>query len=175
MNWTEYLNENEQIRWQGRPAPRCYTFRNWIHSLFGVVIMIAAVAWSIHGLHLATAQGSFVFILLPIPFLLAGVYLAFGHLVLSRLEWEHVFFALTDQRVIAISGLWSRRIKTIALADIVWFELRPLGEELGTIRIRGREPQQRMSVTCVEHPRQLTGILEEVLSANGIDITGRNE
>ena len=85
MNWSGILEVDEEIVWQGRPAPRCFTFRNWIHSLFGIVILIAAIGWFFFGLHLGETNQQVLFVLIPVPFMLAGLYLAFGHLVLARL------------------------------------------------------------------------------------------
>lgn len=171
MNWSDYLCEDETLRWEGRPAPRCYTFRNWLHSLFGVVILIAAVGWVFFGFHLGEERQNILFALLPIPFLLAGIYLAFGHLLLARLEWEHVYYALTDQRLFVVRGILSRKVKSLAVEDIIWFELRPLGEHLATIRVRCRDLEKKLAVTCVEQPQKLTTLLEDVLTENGIDIT----
>jgi hypothetical protein len=170
MNWSEYLHENEEIVWQGRPAPRCFTFRNWIHSLFGVVILIASIGWVFYGLHLGKEHNQVIFALIPVPFLLVGVYLSFGHLILARLEWERVFYAMTDKRLLATRGLLKLRVESLDLADVVYFHLKPLGAELGTVRVQCREREERMTVSCVEYPRQLTGRLETVMEENGVEL-----
>jgi len=169
MNWDEYLHESESVVWQGRPAPRCFVFRNWLHSVFGLVILILTIGWFIFGLHLGSEEQNAFISLLPVPFLFVGIYLTFGHLLLSRFEWEHVFYAMTDRRLIAIRGLFNRRMESVALVDVIWFELRPLGEQLGTVRIRCRDLEQKLTLSCIEHPRKLTDLLEESMAANGID------
>lgn len=175
MNWSEYLNANESVEWQGRPAPRCYTFRNWQHSIFGTIILIASLCWLLYGLKLGNEYQQALYSWIPVPFLLVGVYLAFGHLVLARLEWEHVFYALTDRRLLAVKGLFKRRIEALNIDDVIWFQLSPQGEQLGTVRVRCRDLEQKMVVSCVEYPRKLTDLLETVMEKNGIDIKARPE
>jgi len=166
MNWSDVLIDDEQVLWQGRPAPRCFTFRNWIHSLFGLVILIAAIGWLIYGVHLGNEHQQVVYALIPVPFLLVGAWLAFGHLILARLEWEKVYYALTDRRLVAVRGLLGKRLDEIALADLIYFQLRPLGAELGTVRVQGRRHEQRLTVCCIEYPRQLTDRLEAIVTTN---------
>ncbi len=173
MNWSDKIGADEKIVWQGRPAPRCFTFRNWMHSLFGVVILIAAVGWMIFGLHLGREYQQAIYGWIPVPFLLAGIYLSFGHLVLARLEWEKVFYAMTDRRLIAVRGISGQRFDSIDLSEIIYFQLKPLGSELGTVRVQGRDRQQKITVCCVEYPRKLTDLLEPELEKNGIDLDSR--
>ncbi len=173
MNWSDIITDNENVVWQGRPAPRCFTFRNWVHSLFGLVILIAAIGWFFFGLHLGEKNQQILFVLIPVPFMLAGVYLTFGHLVLARLEWEKVFYAMTDRRLIAVRGLAGQRVASIDLAEIIYFQLKPLGEELGTVRVQGRDKEKRIIVSCVEFPRKLTDRLEAEMEKHGVDLNNR--
>lgn len=175
MDWSGLLQDQEDVVWQGRPAPRCFTFRNWMHSLFGVVILIAAIGWVIYGFHISDVYGQPLYALIPVPFLLAGAYLSFGHLILARLEWERVFYAVTDRRLIAIRGLFRRRVVSLDLAEVVYFQLKPHGEQLGTVRVQGREKKRNMIVSCVEYPRKLTDLLEAEMERNGVDVNYRPE
>jgi len=175
MNWTEHLSVGESVEWQGRPAPRCYTFRNWQHSIYGAIILIASLCWLLYGLKLGSEYQQALYGWIPVPFLLGGVYLAFGHLVLARLEWEHVFYALTNNRLLAVKGLFKRRVESLSVDDVIWFQLSPHGEQLGTVRIRFRDLDQKMVVSCVEYPRKLTDLLEAAMEKNGIDIKAQPE
>ncbi len=173
MDWDDFFADGETLVWEGRPAPRCFTFRNWIHSLFGIVILIAATGWLVYGLHLAEQYRQPAYAWMTVPFLLAGIYLSFGHLVIARLEWEKVFYALSDRRLLAVRGLFRRRVAALNLADVVYVQMKPLGAELGTIRVQCRQRDQRLIVSCIEYPRKLTELLEAELIKNGIDINSR--
>ena len=102
---------------------------------------------------------------LPIPFVLTGLYFFIGHLVQARLEWNHVYYVITDRRVIAQRGLMRPVSQSIELAEITYFSLHRQGEQLGTLRVhQGRE--QCLVLHCIEHPRHATGLLEEAIARN---------
>jgi hypothetical protein len=56
------------------------------------------------------------------------------------------------------------------LAEVDCFQLRPLGEQLGTLRVSGGQPVRTLILCCIEYPRQLTDRLEAVLAAGGKEI-----
>ena len=173
MDFDAILNKDEKILWQGRPAPRCFTFRNWQHSIFGVIILIASIFWLLYGLKLGSENQQVIYGLIPVPFLVAGIYLAFGHLILARLEWEHVFYVMTNHRLITVRGLFSRKLKSLDLEEVVWFQLNLHGEQLGTVRVRSRDLDKKAVISCVEYPQKLTELLESSMENNGIDVTAR--
>ena len=157
------LAVGEVIRWEGRPAPRCYTFRNWRHSFFGLVLMPVCSFWQVSGLDFAKEYETLWLAWLPLPFLLMAIYLTIGHLFMARLEWNHIYYALTDRRLIMQRGLLTRHIESLELKDITYFSLRPYGEQLGTLQIyKGQD--KRMTLHCIEHPRLLTDLLEETMN-----------
>jgi hypothetical protein len=165
MDWSEHLAPGEKLLWEARPAPRCYTFRNWRHSLFGVLLLVIAVWWQAVGLQLSEAYSLPLLAWVPLPFLLLGLFLALGHLLLARWEWERVFYAVTDRRVLAQRGLWRRRLENLELAQVTYFQVRPLGEELATVRIRADNAV--LALCCIEYPRRLTALLEEAMVRSG--------
>lgn len=167
MDWSPYLETGEMVRWQGRPAPRCYTFRNWRHSLFGLLLLVLSVYWQIVGFELGRAYGYPLMGWIPLPFLLAAVYLSIGHLLLARLEWEKVFYAVTDRRVLVLRGVLKQRLLETPLETVTYFRIRPLGEELGTVRISADPSLRSLSLHCLEHPRRATDLLEAAMGARG--------
>lgn len=168
MDWTEHLVENETIVWQGKPAPRCYTFRNWAHSLFGLVLLVSCAVWLYVGINLEQEYQSAVYTWIPVPFLLASLYLIIGHLLVARLEWESVFYAVSDERLLVQNGLFRKRVASVPLKEIVWFRMTPISETLGTVSVRSAANKEPLVVKCIEHPRQLTDLLEKTLASNGI-------
>jgi hypothetical protein len=168
MDWNKHLNVDEQLVWQGKPAPRCYTLRNWPHSLFGVVLLLTCFVWFYLGINLETGDQQAVYGWLPVPFLLGGLYLTVGHLLIARLEWEAVYYAISDQRLLVQHGLFKKNVSTMLLDDIVWFRLKPFSETLGSVSVRASKGHRTLVVACIEHPRQMTDLLEAAMKKSGV-------
>ncbi|MDX9710320.1 MAG: PH domain-containing protein [Trichloromonas sp.] len=170
MNWNDDLAEGETLAWEGRPAPRAFTFRNWVHSLFGVLLLAVALYWQVIACGLAKAQPWPWPALVPVPFWLAGFYLAFGHLLLARLEWSRVGYAVSNRRLLARRGLFRRRLDCMELAGLCSFRVKPLGPELAHVRAVSSEGHAVLSFLAVEHPAALLTLLEEALARNGHEL-----
>jgi len=102
---------------------------------------------------------------LPLPFVITGLYFFVGHLVQARLEWNHVYYAITDRRVIVQRGLARPHSSFIELSELTYFRLHRQGEQLGTLRVhQGRE--QQLVLHCLEHPHRATELLEKAIARN---------
>lgn len=168
MDWSCWLEEEEAVRWEGRPAPRCFTFRNWRHSLFGLFLLVIAVYWQIIAIELGAVYRLSFIAWIPLPVLLAALYLSLGHLLLARLEWERVFYALTDQRVLVLRGIRRQRLHALPLVQVTYFQLRRQAENLGTLRIHGDPSSRPLVLHCIEHPRGATDLLEAAVSMSTV-------
>lgn len=156
------LDDGEDIRWEGRPAPRCYTFRHWKHSIFGLFFLAICTYWQILAFPLADEYELPWLVWVPVPFVALGLYFSVGHLLQARLEWNRVYYAITDRRLLTQRGLWRLHTYEMNLAKITYFSLHQQGEELGTLRVhQGQEKQ--LVLHCLEHPRQATVLLERAL------------
>jgi hypothetical protein len=155
------LAPGERLQWEGRPAPRCYTFRHWRHSVFGLVFLAMAIGWEIYGFEMAENYAAWL-VWLPLPFLLVGLYLSAGHLVQARLEWNHVQYAITNQRLLARRGLCKQKVTSMSLSEIIYFRLDRKGENLGTLRVC-KDGGQQLILHCLEYPHQAAGLLEAAL------------
>lgn len=173
MNWNTDLEKDETLRWEGRPAPRAFTFRNWKQSLFGVFLLIVAGFWEAMALGLADANQSAWLPWLPVPFVAGGLYLGIGHLLLARFEWEKVRYGVTDRRLLARKGLSGSRLESFALADLAYFKVTPLGEQLATIQARSADRKQKLTFTAVESPAPVIALLEAALRDNGHEVATR--
>ncbi len=148
------LAENETILWQGRPAPRAYTFRNWRHAVFGLVLMLPCLFWQIVGIELAATGAPAWVAWLPLPFNLACLYLAFGQLFIARLEWEQVLYVVSDRTIYQRRGFFRSRLRSLPLAAVTNVRQKRLGPNLATIRIEGREGESLL-FAALEHPELL--------------------
>lgn len=166
--WDKVLEENECIAWQGRPAPRAYTFRNWRWSLMAAVGLGLVLFFRPGGVFFPAdnAVGHF----LGWAGLAAGFWFCIGHLLWARLEWEHVFYVMTDRRLVAMSGLLGRRRQSFSLEQVQKVEQETLGEALATIRIRGCG--RDMTLYCLEHPRLLLQLLSSHFESDIVCMAG---
>jgi hypothetical protein len=167
MDWNGLLEEGEQLLWSGRPAPRCYTFRNWKHSLVGLLLVLIGVWWQAIGLQMAALYQVPYLAWIPLPVCLGGLYLAFGHLLKSRLEWEYLFYAVTDRRLLCRHGK-KARLQQLSRDAVTYFRLKPYSPRLGSLAIYAGSAEQRLDFKCIELPRRVTELLEESLCANGV-------
>lgn len=154
-DWSWPLNENENLLWQGRPAPRCYTFRNWKLSAAGTVLFLACSFWMLLGLELARAEHySVLLVLITLPLVVATFFLGPGQLLLARWRWEKLFYAVTDQRVLVRDGLLTEQFRAFSVEEISGWQQRRFGEHLASIRIlRGDDAPQILA--CLEQPQLL--------------------
>ena len=162
---TRFLEDGETVRWEARPAPRCYTFRHWRHSVFGLIFLAICSYWQVLGIAMADSYAVWWLAWLPLPFVITGLYFFVGHLVQARLEWNHLYYAITDRRVIVQRGLARPQSRFIELSELTYFRLHRQGEQLGTLRVhQGRE--QQLVLHCLEHPHRATELLEKAIVIN---------
>lgn len=159
------LQDGETIAWQAKPAPRCYTFRHWRHSIFGLIFLAICSYWQILGIAMATEYATPWLAWLPIPFVLIGLYFFCGHLLQARLEWNNVIYLITNRRVIAVRGILFLQESSLSLNALTYFRLQMQGEQLGTMRIYQGSANQ-LVMHCLEHPRTAVKLLEEALKEN---------
>ncbi len=182
MDWSVYLRPGERLLWSGRPAPRAFTFRNWRTSLFGFLLLFLSMYWQLVGVQLRLVYDVPMLDFLPTPFMAIGLYLAVGQVLLARLEWEHIFYALTDRRLLAMHGLFRLQIDYLPADQLNSIGQKPLGQHLATVRVSGCHPARRLDLECLEHPELLTRQLEERLIDRGVecplppsdDVSGKN-
>jgi hypothetical protein len=164
ISWLLLLPD-ETLQWEGRPAPRCYTFRCWRHALFGLLLTVFCAAWTWLGIEQAAEQGWPWLAWMPLPFLGYALWLAVGQLLAARLEWARVAYAVTDRRIIVQRGLFKSELTALHLNRVTWFRLQPHGAELGTLRVHGEAGDPVLLLHCIEYPRRPAALLEAAIKA----------
>jgi hypothetical protein len=165
------LLPGEKVHWEGRPAPRCYTFRQWRHALIGLFLTLVCAVWAVLGVQQAAEQGWPWLAWIPLPFLGYALWLACGQLLAARLEWNRVAYAITDRRIVLRRGLLKPCEASLALEQVTWFRLQPHGEELGTLRIHGAAGDPVLVLHGVEYPRRPAALLELAIKARTVSGT----
>jgi hypothetical protein len=148
------LAADETIRWHGRPAPRAYTFRNWRQSLWGLALLLPCLIWLLVGIELV-ANGAPAWVAwLPLPFNLGCLYLAFGQLLIARLEWEQIVYVVSERNLYQRIGFFRSRLHSLPLAAVTRVRKKDLGPNLSTVRIDGRDGEFLL-FTAIEHSELL--------------------
>ena len=168
MDWEPYMEKGERIRWEGKPAPRCFTFRNWKHSLFGLLLTLFAVWWQVVAVQLSAVYGLSYLVWIPVPFWLGGLHLAFGHLFIARLEWDKVGYLVTDRRIMIQRGFRKSIFEHAPLSEVCYFRLHRYAAELGTVRVYSSDATRPLKLLCLEYPGRLTDLLEKEMFARGV-------
>ena len=152
--WAELLESGERIVWEGRPAPRAFTFRNWRWSLAitGVCLLCLAVTEAFAVIDLSSDERLWLR-----ASLVAAICVSWGGFFWARLEWERVFYLLTDRRLLAISGVFGQRLQVLPVAELLAAEPSYLGVELATVKVAGRSCS--LVLHCLEHPQLLLDAL----------------
>ena len=150
VHWS--LDEAETILWQGRPAPRCYTFRHWLQATIGTVLFLASSFWVMVGINLVRSQNySQWLVVAPVLLAIAAFFVGPGQLILARWRWEKIFYALTDQRLLVRNRLIGSKVLTYQLSNFKQSKQKKYGQQLRSLRLsfKGSVP---IVLECLEHP-----------------------
>ena len=146
------LIDQEALLWQGRPAPRCYTFRHWLQATIGTILFLASSFWLMVGVQLVRSQGhSWLLILAPILLAVAAFFVGPGQLILARWRWEKIFYALTDQRLLVRNRLIGNKTFNYQLSDFKQFKQKKYGRNLSSIRL-SFNGSAAVILECLEYP-----------------------
>lgn len=125
------LGSGERLLWSGRP-------RQGVRLQAGDALMIpfslmwggAAIFWE----YSALRTGPLFFALWGIPFVCVGLYLIAGRFFVDAWQRARTHYGLTNQRVLIVSGLRSRRVMSLPLRTLADLSLQERGDRSGTIQ-----------------------------------------
>jgi hypothetical protein len=128
----------ERVLWSGQPAAGLrFESESLQRSGFGLVFFAFSLFW-IHGAWNQSSssnslQGA-VFPLFGIPFVLVGFYLFVGHFFWNALRRRFTEYAVTNQRVIVRSGIFSNTTQSIDYRKIPTLTVTEKSDGSGTIQ-----------------------------------------
>ncbi len=153
--WKSHLKFTESVLWEGRPAPRAYTFRHWRWSVTIFIFFMVTLAASIFAVGNPLRQPIILSDIQPakmLLFLLVSFWIAGGPLFYSRLAWENEFYALTEKRLLLMYGLFGRRFSAFSLDGLKVQEVCRQGPALATVKLKDEKTGESISLCCLEHP-----------------------
>lgn len=111
-----YLYEGEQLRWAGRPVSANPLRKADILLIpFSVLWFGFAVFWECTALQ---NDAPLLFKLWGIPFVLIGLYISAGRLIVAAIRLKKTLYAVTDRRVIRVVGESVESIAGIPLSQM---------------------------------------------------------
>lgn len=148
-------DSNVPVLWQGRPAPRCYTFRLWKQALMGGMLFLLSSFWLMLAIELTSDGYPHWLLLLPLPVMLGGFVFGPGQIMLARWRWPQIHYYLTPDQLIAVGS------KTFNTARIRRVKIRAYGERLASLCFYATG-DDILVLYCIEEPVAILNILRDI-------------
>lgn len=112
----DQLGPQERLLWAGRPPAGLVLRPAEVFLIpFSLLWCGFAIFWEWGAVTMANDP---FFALFGIPFVLMGLYIVFGRFVLDRKQREYTFYGLTNERVLIVSGIVRRTVKSLNLRTL---------------------------------------------------------
>ena len=132
------LQPDERLLWSGQPI------RGVRLSAADAFLIPFSILWggfAIFWESVVIAQGRPLFFALwGIPFVVIGLYLMFGRFWFDAAQRARTFYALTDRRIIIVSGVFSHSTRSLNLRTLSDITLTKKQNGSGTISFGPRNP-----------------------------------
>lgn len=127
----QHLDSEETLLWTGQPK-QGIVFRTVDVFLipFSILWCGFAIFWVI-----AASKGSIFFALFGIPFVIIGLIFVFGRFIIDAKQRESTTYGMTDERIIIISGIMRKKIKSVNIRTLSDIEYNERNDGTGTILI----------------------------------------
>jgi hypothetical protein len=128
------LDAGESLLWAGVPKAGLYLRTNDLYLIpFSLLWGGFAIFWEYSVLS-ATGPNEPFMAVWGIPFVLAGLYLIVGRFFVDARVRSRTAYALTNRRILIISGLFSRSTTSLQLRGLTDVTLSARGDGSGTIQ-----------------------------------------
>ena len=135
QNFQPDLFRDEKVAWAGQPDPRFHFTGGDIFLVpFSLLWGGFAIFWEAGVLGLLGGDPAPGFFLIwGIPFVLVGQYFIWGRFLYKAYKNRRTFYALTNQRVLILTTLRSRRLQTIFLNQLPTLNKTVQRDGMGTL------------------------------------------
>lgn len=132
------LSSDEKVLWSGQPKQGVIIRGADIFMIpFSVMWGGFAIFWEVSVLK-SDAPGFFA--LWGIPFVLVGLYLIVGRFFFEATQRARTFYAVTNERILIVSGVLNRKIKSLNLRTLSDLSLSEGKGDEGTVSFGGGSP-----------------------------------
>jgi len=133
------LGPSERLLWAGQPK-QGFVFRasELFLTPFALLWCGFAISWE---WRVFQAPNTPVFFVLGgIPFVVIGLYLVFGRFLVESAQRTKTFYGVTNERVLIVSGLFRRNVKSLNLCNLSGLSLSESSNGEGAISFGGGSP-----------------------------------
>jgi hypothetical protein len=154
------LSGGEKLLWSGQPRQGLILRPSDAFVIpFSLLWCGFAIVWETFAL--TGDKAPWFFKLWGLPFVAAGLYMVFGRFIADAAERKNTVYAVTNERILIIGGLFSRAVKSLSLRTLQEISFSERRDGTGTIVLGptttftsgGWSRQQRQS-----SPPELVGI-----------------
>jgi hypothetical protein len=127
------LDRGERVIWSGQPRQGLAlrgidAFAIPFALLWTSIPLFGALA------SLKAQNGNSAALVAPLPFVLVGLYLLVGRFFVDAAQRRRTFYALTNERILIVSGLLSRNVRSLTLRTLGQVDLSAYASGRGTIK-----------------------------------------
>ena len=122
----------EHALWWGRPRQGLVLRGSDVFAIpFSLLWCGFAIFWE--SSVLSSSKAPILFDLWGIPFILIGLHMVVGRFFVDSSQRAHTFYAVTPERVLIVSGIFSRQVKSLSLRTLSDVSLTERRSGEGTI------------------------------------------
>ena len=111
------LASGERLLWDGHPT-QGIMFRPADAFMIPFSLLWGGFAFFWEYEVMSTEKASWFFMLWGIPFVVVGLYFIVGRFLVDAKQRANTFYGVTNQRIIIVSGILSKKIKSLSLRTI---------------------------------------------------------
>jgi hypothetical protein len=156
------LYSNEVLLWSGQPSSG---IRFRASDLFVIPFSLLWGGFACFWEGSVISHGISFFALWGIPFVLVGNYMVWGRFLVDAWQRSNSFYAVTNQRIIIISGLLNRKVKSLNLNTLFDISMDQKSDGSGTITFGPSQPFSRVYIASwpgVDHSTPSFEMIAEV-------------
>ena len=141
------LSPGEKVLWSGQPRQGVMVRGADAFMIpFSLIWGGFAIFWEATVLN---SGAPVFFVLWGVPFVLVGLYLIVGRFFFEARQRAHTFYAVTNERIVIVSGVLSRKVKSLNLRTLSDLSLVEGKGDQGTISFGGGSPFSAMLSSTV--------------------------
>lgn len=147
------LGSGEKLLWSGKPRDGLIFRTSDIFAIpFSIFFCGFSIFWMVGASYAVSAGASkgevpafaYIFPLFGVPFVAAGLYMLLGRFWVEKAQRAQTAYGVTDERVIIISGLFSRTVKSLNLRTLADISMSEKHDGSGTISFGAANPMFAM-------------------------------